>query len=525
LPTGIGKTLIALMLTINRQKEFPGTKTLFLAPTRPLAEQHLNYFKKNLPELFAQLELFTGKIDAEKRQELWQRADIIFSTPQCIGNDLKNNLYDLKNVSLLIEDECHRCLKNYAYTYISNIYKEQSKFTRILGLTASPGADKKIIEQIARNLNIEAIELRTRESEDVKQYIQELNFEIVKLQFPSEFQKIRSLLQIIFNKKAEELKNRKLLFAPPTKTFLLECQRKIMSSISQGNRNFNMLAGASACAIAIKIQHALELLETQTLFGLQNYMYELFNQANKQQSKAVQHLIKYPEFNQAFILLNELIAKKQENPKLIELKKIVSEEIKQNPKTKIIVFAQFRDTVTKICKELNEIPDINARVFIGQATRTDSKGQQQEGLSQKEQQTLIKEFSVGEINLIAATSIAEEGLDIPEVNAVIFYEPIPSAIRKIQRAGRTARLSKGKLIILMVEKTRDEAYHWAAFHKEKKMYKAIQNIKEDMDSGKFNQNKENLKEDSKKDSKDNKIEKEEEREEKKEEQKRLFAKD
>ena len=51
LPTGLGKTLIALMLTIERMKSFPGEKVLFLAPTRPLAEQHLRYFKENLTEL------------------------------------------------------------------------------------------------------------------------------------------------------------------------------------------------------------------------------------------------------------------------------------------------------------------------------------------------------------------------------------------------------------------------------------------------------------------------------------------
>src|SRR5512137_854746 len=87
LPTGIGKTLIALMLAINRQKTFPASKVLFLAPTRPLAQQHLEYFKKHLPELFADLQLFTGKINATNRRKIWQTADIIFSTPQCIGND------------------------------------------------------------------------------------------------------------------------------------------------------------------------------------------------------------------------------------------------------------------------------------------------------------------------------------------------------------------------------------------------------------------------------------------------------
>ena len=66
LPTGLGKTLIALMLTIERMKQFPGEKVVFLAPTRPLAEQHLRYFKEYLPELFGDMQLFTGEVDACK---------------------------------------------------------------------------------------------------------------------------------------------------------------------------------------------------------------------------------------------------------------------------------------------------------------------------------------------------------------------------------------------------------------------------------------------------------------------------
>src|SRR3989344_7842996 len=73
LPTGVGKTLIALLLAIDRMKKFPLEKILFLAPTRPLAEQHFEYFKKHLPELFAQMELFTGQVTAEKRKKIWQR--------------------------------------------------------------------------------------------------------------------------------------------------------------------------------------------------------------------------------------------------------------------------------------------------------------------------------------------------------------------------------------------------------------------------------------------------------------------
>jgi len=475
LPTGIGKTLIALMLTIERMKKFPSSKVLFLAPTKPLAEQHLAYFKKHLPELWATMELFTGKTDAKKREELWQNADIVFSTPQCLENDVKNNLYDLSNVSLLVEDEAHRCMKNYSYTYVAKKYKEQAKNSRVLGLTASPGSEKAKIKQILENLGIEAVEIRTRESEDVKEYLQELTFEIVKLDFPEEFAVIRDLLKKIHDKKIIELQNRKLLFMPPTKKFLLETQHKIMRSIASGNKHFNLLLGASACAIAIKLQHAMELLETQTLSSFQAYLQNLYDQASRKESKAVQHLVSSPEFSQAYIKTQELISKKVEHPKLLKLKEIIAEEINKNPRLKVIVFAQFRETLLKISKTLNEIPNINARMFVGQAMKTNKKGEQT-GLSQREQREILQEFTLGKINVLCATSIGEEGLDIIEVSHVIFYEPVPSEIRAIQRRGRTARLKPGKQLILITKKTRDEAYYWSAFNKEKKMHKAISDI-------------------------------------------------
>ena len=480
LPTGIGKTLIALMLAINRQKAFPGSKVLFLAPTKPLAEQHLNYFKKHLPELFGQLELFTGKVEAPNRKKIWQTADIIFSTPQCIGNDLKKRLYDLSDVSLLIEDQCHRCLKNYAYTYVAQEYHNQAKNPRILGLTASPGAEKKIIEQIAENLRIDAIELRTRDSPDVKEYLQELKFDVIRVDFPEDFDKIRQLLKIMFLRKVEELKSRKLLYGPPMKKVILETQGRIMKAISSGNKHFNLLMGASACSQAIKLEHAIELLETQTLSSVYEYFHDLFQQAKENKSKAVINLVKQPEFNQAFILLNELLSKKIEHPKLLKIKALIQEKIKENPKNKAIIFTQFRSTAVKICREMNTIPDINASVFVGQAISKLKSGEQV-GLNQKEQGKMIQDFKEGTINVLCATSIGEEGLDIPEVNAVIFYEPIPSAIRKIQRTGRTARLMKGNLTILITLDTRDEAYYYVAIAREKKMYTAIQSVKDSLD--------------------------------------------
>lgn len=480
LPTGTGKTLIAIMMAIYRFKKFPLEKILILAPTRPLIEQHFESFKKNLPDNWADMQLFTGKTPAEKRKKIWQTAEMIFSTPQCIANDIKKNLYDLNDVSLLVVDECHRCLKNYSYNIVAQKYKEQSTNRRILGLTASPGSDKEKISQVCKNLGIEAVEIRTRDSSDVKPYLQELDFEKIEVDFPSELEEIRVLLKTIENNKINELKNRKVLFSYTGKISLLKLQSKLMDELKR-SRDFNKMLAVSACSQALKISHAIELLETQTITSLIEYMKSLFRQASEEKSKGVQRLVKDPKFAKAYTLATTLSI---EHPKLEKLREIVSEEFTKNPSSKIIIFAQFRETVRKISETLNKNPIIKSEIFVGQAIKKNDLGTT--GLKQKEQKEIIDKFREREINVLVATSIAEEGLDIPEVSLVIFYEPVPSAIRKIQRAGRTARLAPGALKILITKNTRDEIYHYAAYYKEKRMYTAIDQIKKQLDSGQNN---------------------------------------
>ena len=488
LPTGLGKTLIALLLAIERMTKFPTEKIVFLAPTKPLAEQHLKSFTKYLPELWADIQLFTGLINAENRKKIWQTADIIFSTPQCIANDIKKNLYTLENVSLLVEDEAHKCIKNYDYNFIAQKYKSQAKNKRILGLTASPGNDTTKIKTICQNLSIEEVELRTRDSPDVKQYLQELEFEKELIEFPPEFQEMKHVLNKLYNRYIEELRYRKVLFGPASKITLIELQKKIMATIARGNKEYNYLLGASACAQAIKLLHAIDLLETQTLESFNKYLKNLFNQAAKKQSKGVVKLVATQEFNFIYMQSNELLAKEKEHPKIEKLIEIIKKEAcslnnnKSQKKLKIIVFTQFRDSATAISNKLNQIEGIKSKIFVGQAKK--GEGKNATGLNQKQQKKILEDFSSGEINILIATSIAEEGLDIPEVNSVIFYEPVPSAIRAIQRAGRTARLKKGKLIILITKGTKDEIFYYASKSREKKMHRAIDEIKKD-----FNNNK------------------------------------
>jgi len=475
LPTGTGKTMIAFLLAKHRIESFPGSKILFLAPTKPLVEQHYRYFTENLPGLYAELQILTGKIDAAKRQKLWPKTDIIFSTPQTIANDLKKKRIDLSEVSLLIEDEAHRCTKSYDYTYIARNYLQNAKNPRIIGMTASPGSDHQTIKDICECLGIEKIESRDRESSDVKPYLQELKVDIVEIEFPAELQAIRVLLNEMYDKKIQELKNRNLLFGPISKKNLLMLQFKLGRMASAGKAHFNVLKGLSVCAQAIKLSHAMELIETQGITPLKRYFQNLFEQANNNQSKAVKQIVKNPLFGKAYSEVIRLEGK-MEHPKFQKLKEIMQSEIISNPKSRFIVFSQYRDMASLISKELNKIEGLKASLFVGQLKKDNI------GMSQKEQAAIIEGFREGKINVLTSTSIGEEGLDLPEVNVVIFYEPIPSAIRKIQRQGRTARLKPGKLITLMTKGTRDETYFWAAHHKEKKMKKVIKDIQSDFEA-------------------------------------------
>ncbi|MBD3247587.1 DEAD/DEAH box helicase [Candidatus Pacearchaeota archaeon] len=482
LPTGLGKTLIALMLAIERMKKHPGEKVVFLAPTKPLAEQHLQTFKKHLPELFGEMNLFTGTVKPKQRKKLWDKADIIFSTPQCVANDVKKYRYNLKNVCLLIEDEAHRCVKSYDYNYIADNYKSNALHPRILGLTASPGSNKTKIKNICRNLFIEEVELRTRDSPDVKPFLKKREFEKRPVDFPPEFEEMRQILHELFKKYVQELRNRKLLFGPSNKTKLIQLQKRLISKISRGKKDYNNLCGVSVCSQAIKLQHAMSLLETQTLESFNKYLKKLFKEAANKKSKGVVKLVSKPEFNKVFMKSNELLSKNKEHPKLNELKEIIIRENNENENLKIIVFTQFRDTASSISQEISKINGIESKVFVGQAKKKGSGSAS--GLSQKQQKKIINEFRGGQINVLCATCIAEEGLDIPEVNAVVFYEPIPSAIRTIQRAGRTARLEKGKLIILITKKTRDEAFYYVSKSRKKKMHNIINEVKEELANGK-----------------------------------------
>ena len=95
---------------------------------------------------------------------------------------------------------------------------------------------------------------------------------------------------------------------------------------------------------------------------------------------------------------------------------------------------------------------IKSEILIGKAGET--------GLKQKKQIETVQRFRDGETKVLVATRVGEEGLDVSEVNFVVFYDNVPSSIRFIQRKGRTGRKMAGRLVVLIAKDTIDEVYYW-----------------------------------------------------------------
>jgi Fanconi anemia group M protein len=465
----MGKTIIALLVIAKELVK--NNKILLLSPTKPLVNQHAQTLT-DLLTLDDTVAVFTGEVPPEKRIELWNSKRIIVSTPQVIENDLIARRYDLAKTSRIIFDEAHRAAGNYSYVFIADMFKKQQSERRCLGMTASPGNNLSEILEVCKNLEITNIEIRTKIDQDVRPYVHDLDIKWRDIPLPLEFNYTLQLLRKALAERLSTLKNIGVLdsasLALINRKKLLEVQQKIQLELrSNPQPSQTLFKAASAQNAAMKLAHAIELLQTQGVNALSNYVSRIATEASsKGGSKASRDIMKDPNVLEAIAYVKSL---KIEHPKIQEIVTIVKEQLTLKKESKIIVFTHYRDTSLYVLKQLEKIPIAKPVRFIGQAGRENDKG-----LTQKEQIDIIRRFKKDEYNVLIATSVAEEGLDIPSTDLVVFYEPVPSEIRTIQRKGRTARQMAGKVIILIAKGTPDEAYYWSSRQKERRMHSELE---------------------------------------------------
>jgi ERCC4-related helicase len=116
-----------------------------------------------------------------------------------------------------------------------------------------------------------------------------------------------------------------------------------------------------------------------------------------------------------------------------------------------LLFVQQRATVSVLCKLLSIHPRVQGRfrcaTFVGMSNNVAKKYGIAELLDIKSQSKALAEFRARSKNLVIATDVLEEGIDITACNLVLCFDPPPNVKSFIQRRGR-ARQEKSQFAIM-----------------------------------------------------------------------------
>jgi ERCC4-related helicase len=429
LPTGLGKTAVALHVIAEYLSKGTGG-ILFLAPTRVLVNQHYDFLKNNLT--LDDISLVTGEDPIPKRTKLWNNS-IVCATPEIARNDLIRGIVTPEQFTLVIFDEVHRAVGDYAYSGIAERFEDSS--ARLIGMTATLPSEKEKATEILTKLRISSVAERTEDSPDVKPYTQETHTEWINVELPPELKAIQKLLKLALDERYDLLRKNGIRLAEQQS---LSALLRIRQFVLNQNRR-----SAKPLFTGIRIHYALNILEAH---GVTPFL-KFCERAKAKKGVGVKELFEIdPNFTRAIHLANEAQSRGIEHSKIPKLKEII-----ESVPGKALIFTSYRDSVDLIYNKLTEL-GISTGILIGKAGDA--------GLKQKKQIETVQNFRDGLFRVLVATRVGEEGLDIAEVNQVIFYDNVPSSVRFIQRRGRTGRKDTGKLVVLIAKDTIDETYYW-----------------------------------------------------------------
>jgi len=470
LPTGLGKTAVSLLVTAYRLADDAGGKSLLLAPTKPLVEQHAAFYREALTVPDDEVVVFTGETRPDDRAEMWTDARVVVATPQVVENDLVGGRVSLRDVVHCTFDECHRATGDYAYTYIAERYHSDAADPLVTAMSASPGGNEEDIRTVCENLGVSNVEVMTEDDADVDDHTYETDVQWERIELPDEVLEVRDALNDVIKDRLEKLRELGVTRASSpdvSQKDLNKIRAKLQELID--NDQSEGYQGMSVHAEVMKLRRAVELVETQSVESVRRYFERQRNAANSSgASKASQRLVSEPKVKEAMRRADDFDGL---HPKFRRARMLLAETLGIEEGERVIVFTESRDTAEALTAFLGQ--HFDTRRFVGQG---DADGS--DGMTQTEQRETLDEFRAGEFDVLVSTSVAEEGLDVPEVDLVLFFEPVPTAIRSVQRKGRTGRQTEGKVVVLMAEDTRDEAYFWISRRREQEMEDELRDLKD-----------------------------------------------
>lgn len=468
LPTGLGKTVVSACITAKRLYDTGGT-SLVVAPSKPLVNQHVETYRNFLTIPDGDIVAYTGDTRPDDRPELWNSSRVIIATPQVVKNDLINGRITLEHTSHITFDECHRATGDYPYVYIAKMYDKQADDPLITAMSASPGGNKDEIVSVCKNLFITNIEVKLGEDDDVSEYTHETDVTWKTVDMPDELLSASEKIEEVIRDRTTEL--RKMGFTQcetPNKKQLFGIKDKINQERESKSDNDDVWAAYSYYAELMNLLDLKKLVETQGTEQVVQYYERLEQKAKNGDTEASKRLVNDPKIKSA---VESVQSFGDIHPKFAVTMGEIGECLGLNGGERVLIFTEYRDTVESLVEYLQG--RVSVERFVGQS---DTDGS--DGMSQSEQQEAITRFKNGETEVLVSTSVAEEGLDIPEVDLVLFYEPVSTAIRTIQRRGRTGRQATGKVVILMAGGTNEENMYWITQSNKSTMEDDIKNLRD-----------------------------------------------
>lgn len=470
LPTGLGKTLIASVVMYNFYRWFPLGKIVFMAPTKPLVAQQIQACHEIMGIPLADTAELQGNVPPATRKLLWRDKRVFFCTPQSMQNDLRHGVCEAERFVCLVVDEAHRATGNYAYCGVIHEVTSRTPFFRVLALSATPGAKFEIIQDVIRNLRISHIESRSADDSDVKKYTHARQEEVIKCTLSAQITDVKAVFLRVFDRVTNRLVTGNILqHRDPEKLsrwYVLQMRERFRQSPTyQANR-----AAESDLALLVSLLHAKELLTVHGISSFHEYVNGWIEEreSGARLSWSKKEMMQSTEFHTLVLALSALgmdthpagasgrasSAASISHPKLLKLREVLHEHFTRHAtgqsSTRAIVFTQYRTSVTEIVGLLEPLaPLLKVQAFVGQGAS--GKAKESKGQSQKQQQEIVRKFRDGAFNVLVATCIAEEGLDIGEVDLIVSFDALTSPVRMIQRMGRTGRKRVGRVIILVTE--------------------------------------------------------------------------
>ncbi|GAU15560.1 hypothetical protein TSUD_45970 [Trifolium subterraneum] len=416
LPTGLGKTLIAAVVMFNYFRWFPEG----------------NEWAVDM----------TGQLSPPKRARLWKTKRVFFVTPQVLEKDIQSGKCLVKYLVCLVIDEAHRAMGNYSYCEAVRELMAVPVQLRILALTATPGSKQQTVQDVINNLHISKLEHRNETDHDVISYVHDRKIELIQVAMGQDAVEINNkFLEVIRPivarlTKIGAIQNRDYRTLSPC--VLLEMREKFRQGHLQDLSHINSGDVEGYFGVLITLYYIHKLLSSHGI----RPAYEMLERKLKQGIFA-KYMSKNEDILKARQLMQQSLSHGASSPKLSKMLEVLLEHFKTNDpqNSRVIIFSNYRESVRDIMVALGGTGDqVRATEFIGQSSGKTMKGQ-----SQKVQQAVLKKFRSGAYNVIVATSIGEEGLDIMEVDLVISFDANISPLRMIQRMGRTGRKHDGRI--------------------------------------------------------------------------------